>query len=192
MNTRKILYLAVLVALMLVLQLTGIGLINLGVINVTLYCTVIAIGELTLGLYAGVALGGIFGIISLLKALQAPTGLVVPIMTANPVYAAGMSLLPRLILPFVLWGIDRIGKDTKLAQALAAAGGSLCNTLLYLGMMLMGYRLFVTESTGVLGTVGTIALTAGIPEAIAAALITPPVVYALRKTIAPVQERKKQ
>ena len=82
-KTHNMVLTALMIALMAVLQITGLGLIRLGVINITFYCTVIAIGTLVLGLKSGLVLGFAFGAISFWSALQAPSGLVAPLMSTS-------------------------------------------------------------------------------------------------------------
>lgn len=184
-KTRQMVLTALMIALMAVLQMTGIGLIRLGVINITFYCTIIGIGTIVLGLKAGLILGGAFGIISLISAIQAPTALVAPLMTAAWPLVVAMCILPRLLVPVAAHYIHKlfaaIFKNPHIAPAAGAAAGSLCNTVFYLGLMLIGYSVTVADYPGLLATVGTIALTGGIPEAIVAAIVASPVVLALKK-----------
>ena len=184
-KTRKIVLTALMIALMLVLQLTGVGLIKLGVINITLYCTIIAIGTLILGWKSGVTLGAAFTAISLWSAIQAPSALVAPIMAESVPMVCLMSFLPRILVPLVTYFLHNalVNKkvNDKVAIAVSAAAGSLTNTILYLGLMLVGYAVTVANYPGLLATVGSIALAAGLPEAAAAAIVSTPVVLALRK-----------
>ncbi|MBQ9950601.1 MAG: ECF transporter S component [Clostridia bacterium] len=184
-KTRQMVLTALMIALMAVLQMTGIGLIRLGVINITFYCTIIGIGTIVLGLKSGLILGGAFGIISLISAIQAPTALVAPLMTAAWPLVVAMCILPRLLVPVTAHYIHKlfaaIFKNPHIAPAAGAAAGSLCNTVFYLGLMLIGYSVTVADYPGLLATVGTIALTGGIPEAIVAAIVASPVVLALKK-----------
>ena len=184
-QTRQLVLTALMIALMATLQMTGIGLIRLGVINITFYCTIIGIGTMVLGLKTGMILGTAFGLISLFSAIQAPTALVAPLMTAAWPMVALMSIVPRLLVPMVAYGVYKLisamTKNQHVASAAGAAAGSLCNTVLYLGLMLVGYSMTVADYPGLLATVGTIALTGGIPEAIVAAVVASPVVLALRK-----------
>lgn len=67
------------------------------------------------------------------------------------------------------------------AVALAAAAGSLTNTVFYLGLMLLFYVIMGINSEKVLALIGGTGLAAGTAEAIANVLITTPVIFALRK-----------
>ena len=64
-------------------------------------------------------------------------------------------------------------------MAVAAACGSLTNTILYLGLMLIFYMMAGIDNTAVLTAIGATAGGAGPCEAIAAALICPPILTAL-------------
>lgn len=184
-KTRKIVLTAVLIAIMLVLQLTGIGLIDLGVIKVTLYCTIIAIGTLVLGWESGIVLGAAFTAVSFWSAVQRPSAMVAPLMQAAPLLVFAMSFLPRMLVPLtshILYKMfSKIEYNDKLALGISAACGSLCNTVMYLGIMLIGYALTVADYPGILAAVGAVAGAAGLPEAVVAGLVTPPIVLALRK-----------
>ena len=186
-KTHQLVLTALMIALMIVLQMTGIGLIRLGVINITFYCTVIAIGAMMLGLKSGLILGFAFGTISLISAVQAPSGLVAP-LTSTPSgwpLVAVMCYVPRLLVPVMAYGVYAIlnkgGVNPHISVGAGAAAGSLTNTILYLGLLLLNYSITVADYPGLLATVGTIALTGGIPEAIVAALVASPVVIALKK-----------
>ena len=186
-KTHQLVLTALMIALMIVLQMTGIGLIRLGVINITFYCTVIAIGAMMLGLKSGLILGFAFGTISLISAVQAPSGLVAP-LTSTPAgwpLVAVMCYVPRLLVPVMAYGVYAIlnkgGVNPHISVSAGAAAGSLTNTILYLGLLLLNYSITVADYPGLLVTVGTIALTGGIPEAIVAALVASPVVIALKK-----------
>lgn len=186
-KTHQLVLTALMIALMIVLQMTGIGLIRLGVINITFYCTVIAIGAMMLGLKSGLILGFAFGTISLISAVQAPSGLVAP-LTSTPSgwpLVAVMCYVPRLLVPVMAYGVYAIlnkgGVNPHISVSAGAAAGSLTNTILYLGLLLLNYSITVADYPGLLATVGTIALTGGIPEAIVAALVASPVVIALKK-----------
>lgn len=188
-KTRLLVLNALFIALLVVLQLTGIGLINVGVINITFYCTIIAIGTMVLGLKSGLVLGFAFGTISLWSALRAVSGLVPPLVAANPLLVAVMCFVPRLLVPVSTYYVYKLifkSNSSRLKAApVAAVAGSLTNTVLYLGLMLLGYALTVADYPGLLATVGGIVLFAGIPEAIVAAVVAPPIVLALGKIYHP-------
>lgn len=183
------------IALVLLLGLTPLGLIPLGFINVTILCIPVIVGTILLGLKVGLLLGTCFGIVSAMSAfglsMTAPSALASALVAANPVLALLMCFVPRLAVPVVAHFVYRLtsGADGRAARSLplAAAAGSICNTVLYLGMMLLFYILCGLDATAILALVGGTGLIAGGSEAVVAALLVSPIVAALWK----VEEKKR-
>ena len=178
---------ALFIALILLLGLTPVGMIPLGFINISILGVPVVIGTLILGLKTGLLLGACFGTISALSAFGiygTPSTLAGTLVAANPVLAAIMCYAPRLLVPVVAWCVHKAvssrGKG-KLAITASAVAGSLTNTVFYLGLMLLFYIIMGINSERVLTLIGGTGLIAGSLEAVANALITTPVVLALRK-----------
>ncbi len=184
-KTRLIVFNALFIALILVMQLTGIGLIRLGVVNITFYCTVIAVGTLLLGLKSGLIQGFAFASISLYMAITSPSALVAPVMAQSWLELILLCYVPRLLVPVVTWGgyhlIRKLTGKDKTALMLGGAAGSLTNSIFYLGILLLCYIPMLADHPGVLATVGGVVLYGSIPEFIVAGIVTPPLVLALRK-----------
>lgn len=179
---------ALFIALILLLGLTPVGMIPLGFINISLLGVPVVIGTLLLGLKTGLVLGFCFGSISALSAFGiygTPSALAGALVAASPVLALIMCYLPRLLVPVVAFCVNKmiargeIGK--KRAVAAAAVAGSLTNTILYLGLMLLFYVIMGIDSAKVLTIIGGTGLIAGSLEAVANALVSVPVLTALRK-----------
>lgn len=175
--------LALFIGLIFLLGQTPLGLIPLGWCNVTLLVIPVAVGTLYMGLKNGLILGFSFGATSFLSALLRPSVLVGTLLGASPVLTAVMTFLPRLCVPLVIWGLYTLlqKKLPRLAAPLACACGSLTNTILYLGLMFLFYQALGINSEAVLAAIAATAGGAGPCEAIAAALICPPILLALKK-----------
>ena len=180
---KNLVLLALFVALIFLLGQTPLGLIPLGWCNVTLLVIPVAVGTIYMGLKYGLILGLAFGATSFVSALIKPSVLVSTLMGASPVLTMVMTFVPRLCIPLVIWGMYTLlrGRQKHMAVAVAAACGSLTNTILYLGLMLLFYVLCGIDNTAVLTAIGATAGGAGPCEAIAAALICPPILTALWK-----------
>ena len=176
---------AVMAALIVVLGFTPLGLIPLGFINVTTLCIPVIIGTLVLGLKPGLVLGLSFGLVSLYKAFTSPSLLVAPILQNSVFALILMSLLPRLLLPiaahFTFKLFARMKNGEKWGLVPAAIAGSLTNTVFYLGLMVFFYLTFRIDNPTIVTTVLSIAGVAGTSEAVVAAIITSPLVLALKK-----------
>lgn len=190
MNTRnehlvRMVMLALLAALIFLMGQTPLGLIPLGFCNVTLLVIPVAVGTLFMGLKSGLVLGFVFAATSFVSALLRPSTLVAVLMEKSLWMVIVMTFLPRLLVPVVIHLVHRLlgKKRDKMALTVASACGSLTNTIFYLGLMLVFYMLSGIDNTAVLTAIAATAGGAGPLEAIAAALITPPIVLALRRAL---------
>lgn len=177
---------ALLIALMLALNVSGLGMIRIfGIIDLTTYCVVVVVGTLLLGWRSGAVLGAAFGLMSFWTAMTAPSPMVMPVVGWSPLAALVLSVGPRVCIPVVTHGIwvilQRMVKKPGVATCAAAVSGSLTNTVLYLGTMLVMYTLMGRFSTEFVASLGTIVLSNGLLEAVAAGVITTPIVAALRR-----------
>ena len=187
-NTSRLTLTALFAALILLFGLTPVGLIPLGFVNVTILCVPVIIGTILLGLKTGLLLGSIFGAVSALSAFGiwgTPSSLASALVAASPLLALIMCFLPRLLVPTVAHFVYKLFSNGKRASAkavpYAAICGSLTNTILYLGLMLLFYVVMGIDSAKVLALIGGTGLVAGSLEALVAALLCTPILTALWK-----------
>ena len=162
-RTRKIVITGVMAAISVVLGATRLGFIPwLSGASLTVMHVPVIIGAILEGPVVGGIIGLIFGLFSLIQAAVSPTG-PVDVFFTNPL----VSILPRILIGITSWLVYRAFRDRWLPLAVIASSliGSLTNTVLVLGAL------------GVAGAlpwplIGTITVANGIPEAIAAALIS--------------------
>ena len=189
---RKLVVSGMLVALVVVLMVTGLGFIRVGPIQASLLCLPIILGVMTEGLGVGLVLGLTFGVLSLIQSFSTPSPLSVFFM--NPL----ISVLPRVCIPAAVWLVinrtkKRSGENARekaLLRVLASVAGALTNTVLVLGAIfiayLSGYIVVNMEEIyeqGMALFLLFIALTNGLPEAAVMALVAPPVMAALERTV---------
>ena len=197
-STAKLVLNALFVALTLLLGLTPVGLIPLGAINVTILHIPVIIGALFLGWKSGLLLGLIFGVCSLMSAygltLTSRSELAAALGAAKPGYLVLMSLIPRLLVPLTAFFLNRLLQRLRVKRPLSlgvsAMAGSLTNSVFYLGLMAIFYRLsgldlnrlmsaFGIERLNLWSLIGVIFTGAGILEAAAAFVIVPAIIAAL-------------
>ena len=171
-TTRKIVIAGVMGAISIFLGATHIGFIPwLAGAALTIMHVPVIVGAVLEGPLVGLGIGLIFGAFSLLQGAIAPTG-PADVWFTNPL----ISILPRLFIGPVAWVVYSAIKRVNELTALGAAGvlGSLTNTVLVLGALGL-YRFLPWP------LVGTIAVWNGLPEAVAAAIITVAVVAAWKR-----------
>ena len=188
-TTRQLALTAVFIALILLFGSTPIGLIPLGFVNVTILAIPVVIGTIVLGLGSGLILGFSFGLVSMLSmfgmTMTAPSALASALAAANPALAILMCFAPRLLVPVVTHVVFRSvsGPDgrKKIALPIAAIAGSVTNTVLYLGLMLLFYTMVGLDSTKLRAIIAGVGLIAGGSEAAVNAILTTPIAMALWK-----------
>lgn len=180
---------AFLTAIMLVMAFTPLGYIPLPFMNATTMHIPVIIGACLLGPGMGGALGGIFGITSVVKATIQPniTSFVfTPFYSLSPEFHGGFQSLIVAILPRILIGVisgyaflflKRKMNGLSLPLLLSGFIGSMVNTV---GVMGLIYLLFGEQYALAGGTdpsllfgviMGVVGLN-GIPEALIAAILT--------------------
>lgn len=188
-NVRNLTTLAFFVALIILMGFTPVGYIPLGFINVSILAIPVVIGTILLGLQKGMILGACFALTSILRAFGiggAPSSLVATLMAASPIYMIVMSLAPRLLIAVTTHFVYRAAEKrlgSVKAVMPAAVLGSFTNTVFYLGLMLVFYIMAGIDTAPVIGLIGGTAVISGTAEAVAAALISTPIIAALGKVM---------
>lgn len=183
-STRKLTVTGMMIAITMILAYTPLGIIPLQPVSATITHIPTIIIALLEGPIVGAIIGAAFGIVSLIKALTQPAGILDPYFI-NPL----VSILPRVLIGIIAGysyrGFLNVIKNGTLCAVLASALGSLTNTLGAMGMI---YVLYLSDMTQKLGTaagpvIWGIITTYGIVEMLAAAVICTTVVLALKKAV---------
>lgn len=193
MNTKQKLVKRVIIALfaaIIIIQnfIPFLGYIPLGPLNLTIIHITVIVIALSMGpLYGGIV-GGIWGVITWIRAFVWPTSPLATIVFVNPLIA----ILPRILIGIVAggsfsWLKKRLAKQSS-AMVLAAILGSLTNTLLVLGQIYLFYRgksqaMYVLNVNELLPYLLGVIATNGLPEAILAGLVSPLIAGPLRKRL---------
>ena len=201
-NTRWMVSVALMAAIVILLANTPLGMIQLPIIKATTVHIPVIIGAILLGPLAGATLGAVFGACSLISNTMAPTLLSFafsPFMSTTGLIGAAkaiwISVGCRILICVVsgwLWILfKKIKMNKKIYQviALAITGfiGSMVNTITVMGSI---YILFAKQYaevkevavTAVWGLIMTTVTASGIPEAIAAAILVAVITKVLLKS----------
>ncbi len=197
-DTRWLVSVALMAAIVIVLANTPLGMIQLPIIKATTVHIPVIIGAILLGPTAGAILGFVFGVCSLISNTMAPTLLSFafsPFMSTTGIpgalKAVWISVGCRILIGVAAGWLWILFQKIKLNQivALAITGfvGSMVNTITVMGSI---YKLFAQQYAQakevavtavwelIMGTVTA----SGIPEAIAAAVLVAVVTKVLLKT----------
>lgn len=204
-NTKRMVLLGMLIAVLLVMGMTGIGFIPLPVIKATTMHIPVILGAVLLGPGAGAILGGAFGLCSMWTNTTAP-GLLSfafsPFMSTTGfpgmVKAVWIALGCRILFGWLAGWIWRLLKKLKMndlaALPVTAALSSICHTLLVMGSIyiLLAAQYAQAKNVAVSAVFGLVMGTvtaSGIPEAIVAAILVAAIGKALLRFTAADKKR---
>ncbi len=195
--TRTLTILGILTAIEIIMAFTPLGSIPIGPIVATLAHIPVIIAGVTLGVGAGAYMGAMFGLLSFIVNTMMPT---VTSFIFTPFYSVGqvsgnpwslvICFVPRILLGVVagllFQAIAARDKHKYVAYTVSAVAASLVHTVLVLGGVYVFFGRTYAQVIGqayeaLLGLIGTVVLTNGIPEAILAAILAAAVGKALEK-----------
>lgn len=186
-NTKWMVSVALMAAIIIVLANTPLGMIQLPIIKATTVHIPVIIGAILLGPMAGAILGGVFGVCSLISNTMAPTLLSFafsPFLSTTGIsgalkaiwVAVGCRILIGIAAGWLWQLFCKIKLNQLIALPLVGFVGSMVNTVTVMGSI---YFLFAQQYadarevgiTAVWGLIMGTITASGIPEAIAAALL---------------------
>ena len=186
-DTRWMVSVALMAAIVIVLANTPLGMIQLPIIKATTVHIPVILGAILLGPGAGAILGAVFGICSLVSNTMAPTLLSFafsPFLSTTGIPGAlkaiWISVGCRILIGVVagwLWVLfTKIKLNQFIALPIAGFVGSMVNTVTVMGSIYFLFAQQYAEAkevalTAVFGLVMGTVTASGIPEAIAAAIL---------------------
>ena len=186
-DTRWMVSVALMAAIVIVLANTPLGMIQLPIIKATTVHIPVIIGAVLLGPSAGAILGAVFGICSLISNTMAPTLLSFafsPFMSTSGIPGAlkaiWVSVGCRILIGVAagwLWILfTRLKVNQIIALPIVGFIGSMVNTITVMGSIYLLFAQQYAEAkevavTAVWGLVMGTVTASGIPEAIAAAIL---------------------
>lgn len=204
-DTKRMVLLGMLIAVLLVMGMTGIGFIPLPVIKATTMHIPVILGAVLLGPGGGAVLGGAFGLCSIWANTTTPgllsfafspfmstTG--VPGMVKSVWIALGCRILFGWLAGWLWKLLKKLKMKDLAALPVTAAVSTICHTLLVMGSIyiLLAQQYADAKNVGasaVFGLVMGTVTASGIPEAIVAAVLVTAIGKALLKFTAAGKKR---
>ncbi|WP_297632463.1 ECF transporter S component [uncultured Clostridium sp.] len=184
LTSRQLVVIGMLSGITIFMGLTGIGFIPIPPVKLTIMGVPVIIGAILEGPLVGGLVGLVFGLFGMYQAIAAP-------FPTSPLFLNPItSLVPRILIGVITYYVYRAlrnrFKKESVAIGISAIVGSLVNTVGVLGCIyIFGLNQYASllhiSKNSVLGALGIIAGTNGIPEAIICTVITIPVVLAVMK-----------
>jgi uncharacterized membrane protein len=148
----KLVQLSILTAILIVMSITPLGYLRIPPISITFLMIPVVVGAIVVGPAGGAFLGLVFGLTSFVQCVAGTDPFGALTWSVSPVGAFLVCIPTRVLAGFLpglfVWALrDKIKPVTFTAAAL---GGSLLNTILCLGTMLIVY----SNSPQILGALG--------------------------------------
>lgn len=160
-----------------------LGNIPVGPLSITTMHVTVIIAAIVVGPVDGAIIGGVWGILTWVRAFVTPSSPLAPLVMINPLVSVVPRIMIGLVAGYLYRWLARLSKQPRLAMILAGIAGSLTNTGLVLGAIAIFYRTpAVARAYGVnvahlLPALETIMATNGLAELVFAAIVVPLVAY---------------
>lgn len=140
-KTNKLIRLAVLVAIMIILEVTNIGYIKTPWgLELTIMQLPVLVGAIVLGPTSGAILGGVFGLTSFLQCVTGKSQFGATLLGINPFYAFIVCFVTRLLMGWlcglIFAALNKIDKTKLVSFAVASLSGALLNTLFFMSALI--------------------------------------------------------
>lgn len=142
LDTRRMVTLAMLSAILLIMSFTPLGYLNIGPLAISFNMIPVAVGAITLGPTGGAFLGAVFGITSFLQCIGigGTSAMGVILFEINPVLAFVQRFVPRLLAGllsgFVYLGMKKWTNPTA-AGFVTGFSAAVLNTVLFMSALVL-------------------------------------------------------
>lgn len=185
-KTYRIAVLGILTAIIIIQNFVPfLGNIPIPPLNPTIIHITVIVATFVLGIKDGIIVGGIWGLVRMIKAYTLPASPLDLLLFTNPLIALVPRILIGLTAGLAFQFFHKKG-NTKRGMVIGSVVGSLTNTLLVLGFIALLFGQEYSEALGVpatnlMGVLATVVATSGIAEAVVAAILAPVISNALIK-----------
>ena len=194
-DIRRLTELALLVAIILVMKLTGLSSIPVGPLNMTLTMVPIAIGAMLTGPVAGAVLGLVYGFTSFYDAVSGGSVMTGVFFQLSPIHTfllcVGMRVLVGLGAGLIFKGLQKVDPTKTICYFLTGLCTPLLNTILFMGYIVaVFYKTdFIQDRVTALGATNPFLFVVllvgvqGLVEALSGALVGGGVAKAVAKAL---------
>lgn len=116
-KTRKLVQMAILIAVMLILAFTPLGYLKVGAIEITFMTIPVVVGAIILGPAAGAVLGGVFGLTSFIQCFGM-SAFGAALLNISPILTFLVCMVPRILMGYLAGVI--------FGRCIIAAGQKFC------------------------------------------------------------------
>lgn len=142
-DVRYLTQLSLLVAIEVVMKTIGLGSVPVGPLYMSFLTVPVAVGAIVLGPLAGMALGGVFGLVSFMDAIKGASVMTSNLLAVSPVHTFvlcfGMRVLMGLCVGLVYRGISAVCPKNAVNCFAASFSAPLLNTFFFMGYIVLAF-----------------------------------------------------
>jgi uncharacterized membrane protein len=139
-RVRYIVRLAVLVAILLLLEVTGLGYLPVSALTLTIMQIPVVVGAIVLGPTAGTVLGTVFGLTSFFQCFG-KNAFGVALMSINPFLTFVVCVVPRVLMGFlcgvIFKALAKKDRTKWVSYGVASLSGAVLNTLFFMAALML-------------------------------------------------------
>lgn len=139
-KTRTLVQTALLVAIIILLEITNLGYPKLGIIEFSIMTIPVVIGAITCGPLVGTILGGVFGLTSFIECFG-KSAFGATLLSINPFFTFIVCMIPRVLMGFLVGlifkGLSRFDRHNWWSMAVSSFAGAFLNTLLFMSSLVI-------------------------------------------------------
>ena len=136
-DTKKMVQLAVLVAIIVIMAYTPLGFLMVGPVSITFMMIPVAVAAIVVGPTGGAIAGGVFGLTAFLRGFGL-SPFATTLMNINPIYTFILMVIPRVLagwIPGLIYQVVSRRKNKTLAAMSASLAAPICNTVLFVSTL---------------------------------------------------------
>ena len=135
--------LALLIAIEIIMRLTGLGSVPVGPLYMSFLTLPIAVGAMMIGPIGGVVLGAVFGIISFWDAVTGGSAMGSILFQISPVNSFILCIVTRILMGlctgYIFKAVRKIDKTKTWSYFVGAVSAPLLNTLFFMGYLCIAF-----------------------------------------------------
>lgn len=140
-NTKFMVELAMMIAIIIVMSLTPLGYIKLPGLTITFLTVPVAVGAIILGPIGGLVCGATFGLTSLYQAISGGSAFTAMLFSINPAGTIFLTLVPRILegwlTALIFKALHNNQKVQKASYYIASFACPVLNTLLFMSSLVV-------------------------------------------------------
>lgn len=140
-NTKFMVELAMMIAIIIVMSLTPLGYIKLPGLTITFLTVPVAVGAIILGPIGGLVCGATFGLTSLYQAISGGSAFTAMLFSINPAGTIFLTLVPRILegwlTAIIFKALHNNLKTQKISYYIASFACPVLNTILFMSSLVV-------------------------------------------------------